>query len=122
MAGKWIETNNLKRIAFSILIYSFIGAMIQHLVGSILYEVELNQFFVLLGQPPGIATAAYPGIWAAVFLTYPLERIFLVVSAVLIGTPILIAIIRNRFLRLGNPQLKSAEQPKTESKGKENND
>ena len=110
MAGKWIETSNTKKIVFSMIIYSFIGAMIQHLVGSILYEVELNQFFVAIGQTPIVATSAYPVIWNAVFFTYPLERLFLVVSAVLIGTPIILAITRNHFLQLGKAQI-----PKTET-------
>jgi hypothetical protein len=113
-AGKWIETVNTKKIVFSMIIYSFIGAMIQHLVGSILYEVELNQFFAAIGQPPIVATAAYQGIWTAVFFTYPLERLFLVVSAVLVGTPIILAIMRNHFLQLGKaqtPNTKTTEQP-----------
>jgi hypothetical protein len=119
MAGKWIETLNTKRIVFSMIIYSFIGAMIQHLVGSILYEVELNQFFVAIGQPPVMATAAYPGIWTAVFFTYPIERMFLVVSAVLIGTPIILAILKNHFIRIGNPrttELKTTPQSTEDNK------
>jgi len=114
MAGKWIEKVDNKKIVFSMIIYSLIGAMIQHLVGSILYEVELNQFFVAIGQPPLIATAAYPGIWTAVFFTYPLERLFLIVSAVLVGTPIILAIVKNHFLQVGKAQIsetKTTPQP-----------
>jgi hypothetical protein len=120
MAGKWIENVNTKKIVFSMIIYSFIGAMIQHLVGSILYEVELNQFFVALGQPPIIASAAYSGIWTAVFFTYPLERLFLVISAVIIGTPIILTITRNHFLQLGKtqpPETKTPKQSAPENKG-----
>jgi hypothetical protein len=101
-AGKWIEEGKTQMVVFSMVIYSFIGAMIQHLVGSILYEVELNQFFIAIGQPPIVPTAAYSGIWPAVFVAYPLERLFLVVSAVLVGTPIIIAIQRNHFLQLSS--------------------
>jgi hypothetical protein len=102
MAGKWIEQAQTKKIAFSMVIYSFIGAMIQHLVGSILFEVELNQFFVAIGQPPIVPTAAFAGIWPGVFIAYPIERLFLVISATLVGTPVIIAIVRNHFLLLGN--------------------
>lgn len=114
MARRWIETINTKRIAISVAIFAFIGAMIQHLVGGILYEVELNQFFVALGQPPLISTSVYPGIWSAVFFAYPFERLFLVVSAVIVGTPIIITIAKNHLLSVGNPQSsqsKTSEPP-----------
>ncbi len=113
-AGKWIEESKTKMIVFSMIIFSFIGAMIQHLVGSILYEVELNQFFIAIGQPPIVPTAVYSGMWPAVFVAYPLERLFLVISAVLVGTPILIAVLRNRFLPLAKAQ--TAAQPAAEDK------
>jgi hypothetical protein len=103
MAGKWIEEINTKKIVFSMIIFSLIGAMIQHLTGSILYEIELNQFFVAIGQPPVIPALAYSGIWEAVFFAYPLERLFLVISAVLVGTPIVIAIVKNRLIEIRKP-------------------
>jgi hypothetical protein len=109
MAGKWIEAIDTKKIAFSMVIFGLIGAMIQHLTGSILYEVELNQFFVALGQPPVIPAVAYSGIWTTVFFAYPLERLFLVISAVLIGTPIILAVTKNHFLKIGKPQISETE-------------
>ncbi len=113
MATRWIEQVNTKRIAFSMAIFALIGAMIQHLTGGILYEVLLNQFFVAIGQPPSIAAASYPGIWTTVFFAYPLERLFLIVSAILVGTPILIAITKNHFLRIGSQQISKDETTQT---------
>ena len=113
MAGRWIETIDTKRIAFGMAIFALIGAMMQHLVGGILYEVELNQFFVAIGQPPVIPSVTYPGIWTTVFFAYPLERLFLIISAVIIGTPIILAVTKNHFLKIGNQ--KNSQSKTTES-------
>jgi hypothetical protein len=64
-------------------IFAFIGAMIQHLTGNILFEVVLGQV------TDSIPAAAYPGIWTGVFLVYPVERLILIIVAILVGTPLL---------------------------------
>jgi hypothetical protein len=117
MAGKWIKEANPNRIVFSVAIFAFIAAMIQHLTGSILYEVELNQFFVAINQPPVIAASTYPGIWTAVFFAYPLERLFLIISAILVGTPIIWTLKKNSFLSFGEDEAhsnKATEHSKNE--------
>jgi len=105
LAGKWINVLDTKKIAISLAVFALIGAMIQHLTGNILYEVVLNQFFVTIGQPPVIGAASYPGIWTTVFFAYPLERLFLIISAVLVGTPIIWALKRNSFFNFDQQQV-----------------
>jgi len=117
MAGKWIEEANPKKIVFSVTIFALIAAMVQHLTGSILYEVELNQFFIAINQLPVIATSAYPGIWTAVFFAYPLERLFLIISAILVGSPIIWTLKKNSFLSFGEEKVhsnKTTEHSKNE--------
>ena len=88
--------------------------MIQHIVGSILYEVELNQFFIALGQIPIVPTAAYSEIWKIVFFAYPVERLILIVTSVIVATPIITIIVRNHFLSFGKqekPKVSNSREP-----------
>jgi len=102
MAAKWLQTVDKKKLVFGVAIFAFIGAMIQHLTGNILFEVVLGQ---ITGSIP---SAAYPAIWTSVFLVYPVERLILVIAATLIGTPLLYLLNKNPSL---NPK-NIATQPK----------
>jgi hypothetical protein len=93
-AGQWVETTKSTRITTGIAILAFIGTMMQHLMGGILFEVVLGQ----IGNPPIIVAAAYPGIWTTVFFLYPWERLVLILLAVVVGTP-LVKALRNSFFR-----------------------
>jgi hypothetical protein len=97
-AGQWVESLKPTMLAAGIAILAFIGTMMQHLMGNILYEVTLNQFYVLIGQDPIVATAAYPGTWAFLFFVYPWERLMLIVLAVIVGVP-LVRVLKNSLLR-----------------------
>jgi uncharacterized membrane protein len=93
--------NAVKRIRYltiGLFVFAFIGTMMQHLMGNILYEVVLNQFYVVLGQDPIVATLAFPGIWYAAFFVYPLERLVLIVLAVVVGVP-LVRVLKQTFFR-----------------------
>jgi hypothetical protein len=103
--------NAVKRIRYltvGLFVFAFIGTMMQHLMGNILYEVVLNQFYVVLGQDPIVATSAFPGIWYAAFFVYPLERLVLIVLAVVAGVP-LVRVLKQTFFR-------SEKQPTPEPK------
>jgi hypothetical protein len=67
-------------IGFTVL--AFIGTMMQHLMGGILFEVVSGQ---IAGTIP---LASYPGIWTAVFYVYPWERLALIIGAVVVGVPV----------------------------------
>jgi hypothetical protein len=82
MAARWLQTVDYRKIAFGVAIFAFIGTMIQHLTGNILFEVVLGQVTT------SIPAVAYPGIWTTVFFVYPVERLILIISAVLVGTPL----------------------------------
>lgn len=90
-ASQWIESLKPTRLAAGIATLAFIGTMMQHLMGNILYET-------ILAQPIGyIQTTAYPGIWTTIFFVYPLERLALVILATIIGTP-LVRVLKKSLL------------------------
>jgi len=90
-AAQWVETLKTANVAKGLAIMAFIGTMMQHLMGNLLFEGVLGQ---ILGSIPA---GAYPGIWATVFFVYPWERLALIVFAVVIGTP-LVRVIKKSFL------------------------
>ena len=107
MAAKWLQTLNYRKVVVGVALFAFMGAMIQHLMGNILFEV-------VLGQVTGsIPSAAYPGIWTSVFLVYPVERLILVIAATGIGTPLLYLLNRTPAL---NPRNITAPPPPEQPK------
>jgi hypothetical protein len=107
MAAKWLQTLNYRKVVVGVALFAFMGAMIQHLMGNILFEVVLGQ---ATGSIPG---AAYPGIWTSVFLVYPVERLILVIAATGIGTPLLYLLNRTPAL---NPRNITAPPPPEQPK------
>jgi uncharacterized membrane protein len=107
-AGQWVESLKPTLLTAGIAILAFIGTMMQHLMGNILYEVVLNQFYILAGQDPLVGSAAYPGIWSLTFFLYPWERLILILLAVVVGVP-LVRVLKTTFFR-------SEKQPTLETK------
>jgi hypothetical protein len=96
LSAKWLQTVDYRKVAVSVGIFALIGAMIQHITGNILFEV-------LLGQVTGsIPAGAYPSIWTSVFFVYPVERLILIISAVLVGTPLVYLFNKVPYLRPNN--------------------
>ena len=90
-AAQWVSTLTATKIATGIAILVFIGTMMQHLTGNLLFET-------IMAQPiGGIPVEGYPDIWASIFFVYPVERIVLVIVATIIGTPLL-RILKNTLL------------------------
>jgi len=95
-AGQWVESLKPTRLAAGIAILAFIGTMMQHLMGNILFET-------ILAQPIGyIPITAYPGIWTTIFFVYPLERLALVILATIVGTP-LVRVLKKSLLNDSKP-------------------
>jgi hypothetical protein len=92
MAAKWLRTLNYRKVAVGFGLFAFIGAMIQHLTGNILFETVLGQL------TNSIPANAYAGIWTGVFLLYPVERLILIIAATLVGTPLLFLLNRTPAL------------------------
>jgi uncharacterized membrane protein len=91
-AARWVETLKTTKITVGLAVLAFIGTMVQHLMGNLLFEVILGQ---ILGTIPA---GAYPGIWTTIFLVYPWERLALIGFAVVVGTP-LVSAIKKSFLK-----------------------
>jgi uncharacterized membrane protein len=90
-AAQWVSTLTATKVAIGIAILVFIGTMMQHLMGNLLFET-------IMAQPiGGIPVEGYPDIWASIFFVYPVERIILVIVATIIGTPLL-RILKNTLL------------------------
>jgi len=94
-AAEWVNEASVINLAPGILILSFIGALTQHLVGALLYEMVLGMF---VGKAPEI----FRLVWNAIFWLYPFERTFLVVLSTVIGVPVVKALKSSGFLT-GSP-------------------
>jgi hypothetical protein len=105
-AAKWVANLNFKKVAVGIAILTFIGVMMQSLAGNILYEVLLGQVFHVF------TPADFALTWKAVFFVYPVERMFLIISAVLVGTPIIVTILKNGLIKIGKQEPPKIPNPK----------
>jgi hypothetical protein len=89
-----------KRLAGGLVILIFIGTMMQHLMGNILFELSFGQ----IGNPPIIPVAVWPSEWTLVVFAYPVERTILIISAVLVGVPLIRTIAKNHFIKIGKQE------------------
>jgi hypothetical protein len=92
-AAQWVETLKPIKITAGLVILAFIGTMMQHLMGSILWDIIM--------QPPS-------GYWATIFIAYPVERSIIVALTVFVGVP-LIRTLKKSFYRSEKPL--SADKP-----------
>jgi hypothetical protein len=81
IAGKWVKSSKTANITAGFVILAFVGTMMQHLMGGILFEV-------VLGQIGGMNATAFAATWNIVFYIYPLERLALIIGAVVVGVPV----------------------------------
>jgi len=87
----WIETLKTTYLPWSIAIVAFIGTMMQHLTGNLVFELTY-------GQPIGGLTAeSFQGIWTVAFFAYPVERAVLVLITVLVGVPLVRILKKSLF-------------------------
>jgi hypothetical protein len=69
-------------LALSLSVIAFIGTMLQHLTGNLIFQL-------VLGKPiGGLGVSEFHGLWNIIFYAYPLERIILVIITVLVGVPL----------------------------------
>jgi hypothetical protein len=101
-AGKWFKSSKtgIATAGFAILV--FVGTMMQHLTGGIIYEV-------VLGQIGGTSQAAFTATWNVVFYIYPWERLALIIGAVVVGVPVTRAL--SKFIFPPEPKPVSATNP-----------
>jgi hypothetical protein len=104
-APQWIESvkqtewagSKQTKYLLGLIIFAFIGTMMQHLTGNILFEVVFGQ----IGNPPIIPVSYWPTQWSFVVLAYPIERTILIASAVLVGAPLIYTIVKNHLVNIG---------------------
>lgn len=94
-AGNWVNSSKTQNLLAGIAILGFVGTMMQHLMGNILFEI-------VFGVPIGGWTASYfhTYIWPPIVIVYPWERLVLVILTILIGVPVVKA-LRNTLLKPG---------------------
>ena len=94
--AQWVKTNNTTRITIGVAILFFVGTMMQHLMGNLLYET-------IMAQPLGnIPVTSYPANWLLVFPLYPIERLVLIIFGTIIGTSLL-KVLKNTLLHMEEP-------------------
>jgi len=79
----WITSSEPKYLPQGLLILFFIGTMMQHLTGSLLFE---SVFGYILGN---ISQDAWPSIWTTIFYLYPIERTIITIIATIIGSAVI---------------------------------
>ena len=90
-AVQWTQTLKTGYLTAGIAILSFIGTMMQHLAGNLVFEI-------VLGQPiGGIPLEGFRGIWSVAFFLYPVERTVLVIISVIVGVPLVRILKRSLF-------------------------
>jgi uncharacterized membrane protein len=77
----WLSKSLKNKIA-AVSILTLIGTMAQHLTGNLLWETIYGAFM-------NKAPEAFRLLWNAIFWVYPFERIFIVITATIIGVPLL---------------------------------
>ncbi len=97
-----IKKFNIAYLALSVAVLAFIGTMLQHLTGNLIYQLTF-------GQPIGGYTFNnFAGYWNLIFFVYPIERTVIVLITVLLGVP-LIRVLKKSVLPFETPL---NEQPK----------
>lgn len=94
-AVEWVSTPTAAKAATGLAILFFIGTMMQHLMGNLLYET-------ILLPVSGTPVEGYPDLWASIFFLYPIERAALVIFGTIVGTPLL-RILKSTLLPNENP-------------------
>lgn len=102
-APKWVETSKATLAIVGFASLAFIGTMMQHLMGNILYE-NIFVYVTNFMTPESLALR-----WQAVFFLYPWERLILVILAVVIGLPLIRVLQRTSLI----PNKTKAAPPQT---------
>ncbi len=93
-AVEWVKAISAAKVAIGVAILFFIGTMMQHLMGNLLFET----IFPAIGYIPVTAFTTQPTIWSGIFFLYPLERAALVFFGTIVGTPLIRILKKNFFL------------------------
>jgi uncharacterized membrane protein len=92
-AVEWVKEISAAKVAIGVAVLFFIGTMMQHLTGNLLFET----IFPAIGYIEVSAFTTKPTIWSGIFFLYPIERTALVFFGTIVGTPLL-RVLKNSFL------------------------
>lgn len=95
-ATQWAETLKSTKAIAGFAILAFIGTMMQHLTGGILYE-NIFVYVTNFMTPQSLALR-----WQVVFFLYPWERLILIVLAVVVGVPLIRALKKTALIPAKN--------------------
>lgn len=82
----WITSASPKYLPQGLIILCFIGTMMQHLTGGLLFE---NVFGFFIGS---IQAESWPSVWTTIFYLYPIERIMITIIATIVGSALFTAL------------------------------
>jgi hypothetical protein len=93
---QWVKTKNLTKITIGVALLFFIGTMMQHLMGNLLFET-------IKAVPIGyLEVSTITAGWLVVFPLYPVERLVLIIFGTMIGTA-LVKVFQIMPLHIGEP-------------------
>ena len=92
-AVEWVKEIPAAKVAIGVAVLFFIGTMMQHLMGNLLFET----IFPAIGYIEVTAFTTQPTIWSGIFFLYPIERTALVFFGTIVGTPLL-RVLKNSFI------------------------
>jgi hypothetical protein len=91
-AVSWIGSLKTAYLPWGLAIVAFIGTMMQHLMGNLVFELTW-------GAPiGGLTSEGFQGIWTVAFFAYPVERAVLVLITVLVGVPLVRILKKSLFI------------------------
>jgi hypothetical protein len=90
-AGQWVKSSKSTLITAGFAILAFVGTMMQHLTGGLIYETVFGNIIGSMDK------AAFTNTWNIVFYIYPWERLALIVGAIIVGVPVTRILIKTLF-------------------------
>lgn len=97
-AVNWVTVASTKRLPLGLAVLCFIGTMMQHTTGGLLFESVLGSMLNT------IKVNAWPGVWTTVFYVYPFERLIITVVAALIGSALITTLRSSNVKLISQPE------------------
>jgi uncharacterized membrane protein len=90
-AGLLIFKARIAKITIGFAILAFVGTMMQHLTGGLVYETVFGNIIGSMDK------AAFANTWNFVFYIYPWERLALIIGAIIVGVPVTRILMKTLF-------------------------
>lgn len=102
-AGTWVKSQKPTLLTAGFAILAFVGTMMQHLTGNLIFET-------VFGTIGSMDAAAFATTWNIAFYSYPLERLAIIIGAVIVGVPVTKALQKFFFSHEKNAAPKTQAQ------------